>query len=124
MVSIVARVWRYISPGASTPPRALSAVDPEMNTRSPTRTAREYAYCSSRGRPDEMRCALWPAPSTASSSISMSWAGRASRTRVAEVAGQGARRLVRHGDVGDIDAAAHHVRKPAAGLAHAPARDP
>ena len=65
-----------MSPGASTSPLAFSDVEPEMNTRSPTRTAREYAYSCSVGRPDEMRVAAAPAPSTASSSISTSISGR------------------------------------------------
>src|SRR5262249_37946935 len=41
-----------------------------------------------------------------------------------EVAGDRASRRIRHGDVGDVDAAAYHVVQAAAGLAHAPRGDP
>src|SRR5215831_2003593 len=44
--------------------------------------------------------------------------------RVLEVARDRASRRIRHGDVGDVDAAAHHVVQATAGLAHAPRSDP
>src|SRR5262249_34287588 len=40
--------------------------------------------------------------------------------RVLEMAGDRASRRIRHGDVGDVDAAADHVVQAAAGLAYAP----
>ena len=132
IVSIVARVCRYMSPGPSTTPPALRAVEPEMNTRSPTRTAREYAYTPSRGPPEEMRRAggggavdgveldldQLAGPGQA---VDLHQGG--GRAGVAEVTGDGAGRGVGHADVGHVDAAADHVGEPAARLAHAPLGD-
>src|SRR5262249_27435867 len=121
-----------MSPTPSTPP-ARSAVDPEMNTRSPTRRAREYAYTPSRGPPDGPRC---PGVSAAVDGVELDLYEllRPGQTvdgdqggggpRVLEVTGDRASRRIRHGDVGDVDAAAHHVVQATAGLAHAPCGDP
>src|SRR5262249_28361480 len=130
IVSIVARVWRYMSPGASTSPRLLSAVEPAMNTRFPDGARVGVLLLERSSRRD--------APSPLPRAVHrveldldellrtrqpVHLHERGGRTRILEMAGNGARRLVRQPDVGDVDAAAHHVVETAADLAHAPRRD-